>query len=446
MSDRVFPASKPAAAAAPPAANGGTGGAPAGGATTTATANGGTTKSHLYNPTSRLPYRPQPHHRRHHHRPRRNYCCCCCFWTILIILILALLVAITGTVLYVLYRPHRPSFTLASLRINRLNLTTAADSSSSHLSTMDTRVTVKMDKLKSKKVGIRVTCDGIKGVAPKAPARVLSTLLIPHVRLRRLDLSHNHFQGQVPMGELTQLPNLLTLRLEDNLFNGTLNSIASFSTLLDFNVSNNNFNGEIPSWMSHFGVSSFQGNKELCGQPLPSDCVNRTALAAPLKEKVHHRPERNNKKLSNGMVVLIIAVDAVAVAATLATITWCCYKYRCFGGAHERVLDTKGGSKVLQSRRSGSRSSSERQVEAEELVVFEGCKGFRKVGDLLKSSAELLGKGSVGTTYKVVMESGDAVVVKRVRQRRKKDVDGWLRMIGGLRHSNIEIGDQGGRH
>ena len=32
---------------------------------------------------------------------------------------------------------------------------------------MDTRVTVKMDELKSKKVGIRVTCDGIKGVVPK---------------------------------------------------------------------------------------------------------------------------------------------------------------------------------------------------------------------------------------------------------------------------------------
>ncbi|XVE97680.1 hypothetical protein REPUB_Repub03eG0039800 [Reevesia pubescens] len=252
MSDKVFPSSKPAAAAAPgAAANGGAGGAAA---TTTATTNGGTTKSHLYNPTSRPPYRPQPHHRRHHHRPRRNYCCCCCFWTILIILILALLVAITGTVLYVLYRPHRPSFTIASLRIHRLKLTTSADSSSSHLSTlfnltlsaknpnshlsffydpfvvscvssnsdvfigngtlpafvsnsknettfrglvvrtssdldaetvnnlrpdlkkkngillkvqMDTRVTVKMGSLKSNKVGIRVTCDEIKGVVPK---------------------------------------------------------------------------------------------------------------------------------------------------------------------------------------------------------------------------------------------------------------------------------------
>ncbi|PPD82543.1 hypothetical protein GOBAR_DD20529 [Gossypium barbadense] len=129
MSEKVFPSAKPAATAFPPAVNGG---APVN--TNGTTANGGTTKSHLYNPTSRPPYRPQPYHRRH--RPRRNYCCCCCFWTILIILILALLVAIAGSVFYVLYRPNRPSYTLASLRIHRLNLTTTSDSSSSHLSSL----------------------------------------------------------------------------------------------------------------------------------------------------------------------------------------------------------------------------------------------------------------------------------------------------------------------
>ncbi|KAE8654610.1 hypothetical protein F3Y22_tig00117048pilonHSYRG01031 [Hibiscus syriacus] len=230
-----------------PAANGGTVGA------TTAKSNGDTTKPHLYNPNSRPAYR-QPYNRRHHHRPRRNYCCCCCFWTILVILILALLAAIAGSIIYVFYRPHRPSFTVASLRIHRLNLTTTADSSSSHLSAllnltlssknpnshlsfsydpfaiscetgnggvfiangtlpafvsnsknettfkgvvmttasdpdsdavnklrsdlkrkngvalridMDTKVRVKMDGVKSKKVGIRVTCDEIKAAVPK---------------------------------------------------------------------------------------------------------------------------------------------------------------------------------------------------------------------------------------------------------------------------------------
>ncbi|KAE8665263.1 hypothetical protein F3Y22_tig00112636pilonHSYRG00021 [Hibiscus syriacus] len=222
MADKVFPSSKPTAT--PPAA-------------TTTRANGGATKSDLINPTARLPYRPQPHNRRRQYRPRRNYCCCCCFWIILIILVLALLVAITGTVLYVFYRPHRPSFTLDSLRIRRLKLKTAADGSSSHLSTlfnnsdvligngtlpafvsdskdestfrgvsvvasmgldaeavndlrpelkkgngvllkveMDTKVIAKMFGLKSKKVGIRVTCDGIKGAVPKGKSPAVANV------------------------------------------------------------------------------------------------------------------------------------------------------------------------------------------------------------------------------------------------------------------------------
>lgn len=85
-------------------------------------------------------------------------------------------------------------------------------------------------------------------------------------------------------------------------------------------------------------------------------------------------------------------------------------------------------------RTNGSRG----KVEEEEMVVFEGCKGVDEVGDLLKSSAELLGNGCMGSTYKVVMDGGDVLAAKMVRGRsKKKEVDGWLRLIGGLRHCNI---------
>ncbi|KAK4375547.1 hypothetical protein RND71_006224 [Anisodus tanguticus] len=74
------------------------------------------------------------------------------------------------------------------------------------------------------------------------------------------------------------------------------------------------------------------------------------------------------------------------------------------------------------------------------VASFTGCKGFNKVDDLLKASAEMLGKGSVGTSYKVaILDSGDVVVVKRVIEKLKKikDVDGFLRLFGNLRHTNV---------
>jgi hypothetical protein len=50
-------------------------------------------------------------------------------------------------------------------------------------------------------------------------------------------------------------------------------------------------------------------------------------------------------------------------------------------------------------------------------LVFVG-KGVRysfNLEDLLRASAEVLGKGSVGTSYKAVLEEGTTVVVKRLK-------------------------------
>ncbi|CAA0822406.1 Late embryogenesis abundant (LEA) hydroxyproline-rich glycoprotein family [Striga hermonthica] len=92
------------------------------------TANGGVNpafpanKAQLYKAT-RPPYRPQPPPRR---RSGRSLCCTCCLGTTLLILLVLLLAAIAGAVFYVIYRPHRPSFSVASLRLSRFNLTDTA--------------------------------------------------------------------------------------------------------------------------------------------------------------------------------------------------------------------------------------------------------------------------------------------------------------------------------
>ncbi|KAJ0881235.1 putative Late embryogenesis abundant protein [Helianthus annuus] len=93
----------------------------------TATGNGGNitfpaTKSQIYNNT-RPVYRPQPHRNR-----RRSCCCRFCLWLTFILLILIILAAVAGGIFYVIYRPHRPSFTVSSLQISQFNIT-----SSNHL-------------------------------------------------------------------------------------------------------------------------------------------------------------------------------------------------------------------------------------------------------------------------------------------------------------------------
>ncbi|XP_075492477.1 NDR1/HIN1-like protein 6 [Primulina tabacum] len=56
---------------------------------------------------------------------RRGCCCSCCLWiTVIIVFVLFLAaVAVTGGILYALYRPHRPTFSLTSLKLSEFNLT-----------------------------------------------------------------------------------------------------------------------------------------------------------------------------------------------------------------------------------------------------------------------------------------------------------------------------------
>ncbi|CAH2072974.1 unnamed protein product [Thlaspi arvense] len=61
----------------------------------------------------------------------QRICCCCCFWSILIIVLVA---AIGATSVYLINHPRPPSFSVPSLRIGCVNLTTASDSSLYHLS------------------------------------------------------------------------------------------------------------------------------------------------------------------------------------------------------------------------------------------------------------------------------------------------------------------------
>ncbi|KAL8235292.1 hypothetical protein R6Q59_021392 [Mikania micrantha] len=75
-------------------------------------------KAQLYNST-RPVYRPQPR------RSRRSCCCSCCLWITFTILVLIIVAAVAAGVFYVIYRPHRPSFSVSSLQVSQFNLTSS---------------------------------------------------------------------------------------------------------------------------------------------------------------------------------------------------------------------------------------------------------------------------------------------------------------------------------
>ncbi|KAJ0829082.1 putative protein kinase RLK-Pelle-LRR-III family [Helianthus annuus] len=77
------------------------------------------------------------------------------------------------------------------------------------------------------------------------------------------------------------------------------------------------------------------------------------------------------------------------------------------------------------------------------LVFFDGGEGVEtgySLEDLLKASAETLGRGTLGSTYKAIMESGFIVSVKRLKDARYPSVEEFRRhvdVIGRLRHPNV---------
>lgn len=79
----------------------------------------------------------------------------------------------------------------------------------------------------------------------------------------------------------------------------------------------------------------------------------------------------------------------------------------------------------------------ERAVELEffvnEAPVFD-------LDDLLRASAEVLGKGKLGTTYKAVLESGSVICAKRLENMNglsKKEFFQQMQLLGNLRHENL---------
>ncbi|KAK1403340.1 leucine-rich repeat receptor-like protein kinase PXC1 [Heracleum sosnowskyi] len=264
-------------------------------------------------------------------------------------------------------------------------------------------------------------------------------------RILRLDLSNNNLKGVIP----TEFPaRLLTLRLDDNELSGTIpSSLELIPKLIQLNLSNNLLYGQVPeSLLQKFGNESFSGNEELCGaSPFP-ECsrINEPPLAAS-NQTVESSPGKKSKRkgLSPGAIVAIVIATAVVIVVVIYVIVACyCGRYSRdsnVGSESGKKRTSYGSEKKVFANNGGGDSDGTSASDKSKLVFFDRKKQF-ELEDLLKASAEMLGKGSLGTVYKAVLDHGIAVAVKRLKDANpcgRKEFEQYMDVIGRLKHANV---------
>lgn len=258
------------------------------------------------------------------------------------------------------------------------------------------------------------------------------------LQLNLLDLSFNSFVGNIPT-TLQNLTHLTGLSLQNNSLTGAIPDLK-ISRLKHLNLSYNHLNGSIPSSLQSFSSSSFEGNSMLCGPPLnqcssvapapsPSPMSFSPPSTSPQKET-----DGSEKKISTGVIVAI-AIGGFAVLFLLVVmIMLCCMKKK----------DSEGGG-VLKGKTKSENpkqdfGSGVQEPEKNKLVFFQGCSYNFDLEDLLRASAEVLGKGTYGTAYKAILEEGITVVVKRMKEMvvGKREFEQQMENVGriGL-HPNL---------
>ncbi|RDY00522.1 Leucine-rich repeat receptor-like protein kinase PXC1, partial [Mucuna pruriens] len=279
--------------------------------------------------------------------------------------------------------------------------------------------------------------------------------------LLRLDLSDNNIRGKVD--SISNLTQLITLRLQNNLFSGQIPDLSSsMKSLRELNMTNNEFYGHLPNPMlKKFGVGSFSGNEGLCGAtPLPvcsfttapPNDNNEPAETVPSnpssfpETSVIARPNEPRKGLSPGAIVAIVVANCVALlVVTSFVVAHCCARGRGsrLVGSGESYGKRKSGSSYGGSEKKvyggGGESDGTTGTDRSRLVFFDRRSEF-ELEDLLRASAEMLGKGSLGTVYRAVLDDGSTVAVKRLKDANpcaRHEFEQYMDVIGKLKHPNV---------
>ncbi|EEF31374.1 ATP binding protein, putative [Ricinus communis] len=261
--------------------------------------------------------------------------------------------------------------------------------------------------------------------------------------LIRLNLAHNKFSGVISPS-FNKLTRLGTLYLEENQLNGSIPEL-NLNSLDQFNVSFNNLSGPIPEKLSGKPANSFLGNT-LCGKPLIP--CNGTSSGG---------DDDDDNKLSGGAIAGIVIGCVIGLLLILLILIFLCRKKRTKEGGVKDTGEPKHGEAEIPREKAVAQSGGNvstgfagtvtsavakgeaKSSGAKSLVFFGNTPRVFDLEDLLRASAEVLGKGTFGTTYKATLEMGVAVAVKRLKDVTvsEREFREKIEAVGKINHENL---------
>lgn len=264
------------------------------------------------------------------------------------------------------------------------------------------------------------------------------------IHLLTLNLAFNRFTGMIPedVGRLMNLKG--TLDLSHNLFSGMIPaSLGDLPELIYVDLSYNNLSGPIPNSnvLLNAGPNAFKGNQLLCGFPLKVSCTTRNTYIVPsqlyTKRANHH---------SRFCIILTVTIVGVIFLVSLFI-----YHYRKSStGADkdqnnrtchlEEKLKWNTKHELFCFKTGNSESEAVDENKTQQVFMPMDPEIEFDLDQLLKASAFLLGKSRIGLVYKVVLENGLMLAVRRLEDK------GWLRLkefladveaMAKIKHPNV---------